>query len=129
MTPTPPTQRGRTLNKIKAVSYAKLIKYLAKGDYSLYELADLTGLHYLTVCEYTRALHNERAIRITRWDLDGRGRPTLKVFALGPGPDAKRPPAMTHSERAKRYRDAKRARVASVFHVAHTMSQQPETIT
>lgn len=116
--PTPPNLSGRTLNKIKAVSYAKLIKYLAKGTYSLYELADMTGLHYLTVCEYTRALHNERAVRITRWDVDDRGRPIVKIFALGPGPDAKRPAAMSTSERSKKYRAGKRARVASVFHVA-----------
>lgn len=76
--------------KIGALSYANLIKALMAGELTVRELAEETGLHYLTVCYYTRALHKVGAVHIVRWDEDACGRRTAKVFQLGAGKDAKR---------------------------------------
>lgn len=92
------------MTKISALTYANLIKALIPGDYSCQELADITGLHYITVLEYTRYLHRAKAAHICRWDLDKRGRPLVKIYKLGPGTDARRT-KLTQAQRQQRRRD------------------------
>lgn len=43
--------------KVNAMSQAQLIKLLLDGDRTCAELADESGLHYVTVLEYCRELH------------------------------------------------------------------------
>ena len=74
--------------KVGAMSYAKLIRYLMEGTLTCNELAIATGLHPLTVYQYTRALHKERVIHIAFWE--GEGRSKTKIYMLGNKPDAKR---------------------------------------
>lgn len=76
--------------KVGAMSYAKLIKLMLEGIYSCAELAEHTGLHYVTVLEYTRALYREGAAHISSWEADCRGRDMIKVYKLGFGIDAQR---------------------------------------
>ena len=84
--------------KINAISQAQLIKFLWEGNYSCIELAELTGLHYVTVLQYTRG-----------WEKDARGRDVIKIYKLGPGNDKARhrKPA---TERSAAYRAKKRMR-------------------
>ena len=90
--------------KIGALTYARLIKAMIPGDLTCQELADETGLHLLTVYQYTRELHAAGAAHIARYDTDCRGRSIIKVFKLGEGRDAKRQP-MSKAERQQRVRD------------------------
>lgn len=89
--------------KVGAITYARLIKALMPGDMSCQELAEETGLHYVTVLEYCRALYKVGAIHISQWHEDNRGRAIIKVYKLGTGPDAPRR-RMTQNERAAAYR-------------------------
>jgi hypothetical protein len=94
--------------KVNALSYALLIKALRQGDMTLAELAEETGLHYLTVALYTRALHKVGEVHISGWAPDLLGRLSSKLYKLGPGRDAKRQP-LTQGERQQRRRDKRRA--------------------
>lgn len=66
-------------------------------------LAEECGLNYLTVCRYTAAFRQVKAARIVRWKEDPRGAPTIRVFALGGGPDA-RPLVETPAQKMRRMR-------------------------
>ncbi len=86
----PPNNRGRAITKVNALTYAQLVKYLLEERHSCIELADLTGLHYVTVLDYTRAMYRAGALHIGAWGIDKRGRATLKIYYVGRGKDAKR---------------------------------------
>lgn len=90
--------------KLNAVSQAQLIKFMFEGSYNCKELAELTGLHYVTVLQYTRELHEAGAAHICMWDKDARGRDAIKIYKLGPGKDKKRE-KMTDAERQAKYRE------------------------
>lgn len=104
---TPPSTKGKRLIKINTITQAQLIKLLLEGVYTCYELAEHTGLHYVTVLQYTRELHRVGAAHISSWEKDSRGRDVLKVYKLGEGKDAKRQ-KMTSAQRQERYRDRKK---------------------
>jgi predicted ArsR family transcriptional regulator len=93
--------------KVNAMFQAQLIKLLLEGTYTCYELAEATGLHYVTVLHYCRELHKAGAAHIHMWEKDTRGRDLLKVYKLGAGKDAKRR-KMTQAERQKKYREKKK---------------------
>jgi hypothetical protein len=89
--------------KINAYSQAQMIKLLLEGTHTCHELAEATGLHYVTVQQYTRELHRAGAARICAWEKDSRGRDMTKVYTLGAGKDAKRS-KLTPAERQARLR-------------------------
>ena len=93
--------------KVNAMSQAQLIKAMLDGTHTCYELAEITGLHYVTVLHYCRELHKAKAAHICMWEKDSKGRDLLKVYKIGQGADAKRS-KMTASERQKRYRAKKK---------------------
>lgn len=93
--------------KVNAITQARLIKLMLEGDRNCQELADETGLHYVTVCQYTRELHRVGAVHIVRWDEDRNGRQNIRVYKIGVGKDVK-PRRMTVAERQTRYRHKKR---------------------
>ena len=93
--------------KINAITQAQLIKLLLEGIYSCRELAEHSGLHYVTVLQYTRELHRAGAAHISSWEKDDRGRDVIKVYKLGAGKDAKRQ-RMTQAERQQKHRVKKR---------------------
>lgn len=102
-------EKKRRIIKVNALSFAQLVKYMNEGTYTCMELAELTGLHYVTVLQYTREMHRAKAAHISMWEKDSRGRDALKVYKTGRGKDAKRD-AMTRAEIAKRYRAKKKGR-------------------
>ncbi len=71
--------------KVNAMSQAQLIKLLLDGTHTCTELAEATGLHYVTVLHYCRELHKAGAAHIHMWEKDSRGRDLLKVYKLGQG--------------------------------------------
>ena len=94
--------------KVNAIAYAQLIKCLRHGDMSIEEIANETGLHYVTVCDYCVALYRAGEIHISRWEKDKRGRDGIKIYKLGPGKDARRS-KLTPAQRQARVRDKKAA--------------------
>lgn len=103
------TPRNKHITKIGALTQAALVKLLLDGTRDCSELAEETGLHYVTVLRYTRALYRAKAAHICAWHADKLGRATLKVCKLGTGRDAKRP-CMTGNEKAAKYRERQRAK-------------------
>ena len=98
-----------------ALCYARMIEMMLHGTFSCREIADETGLHYVTVLEYTRELYRAGACHIAHWDKDSRGRDMIKIYKIGKGQDAKRH-KLTKAERAERYRSKKAAvREAMIF--------------
>jgi hypothetical protein len=110
--PTPPSQKNRKQVKVGALSYAQLVLHMLEGVHTCQELAELTGLHYVTVLQYTRELHAAGAAHICAWEKDIRGRDSIKVYKIGKGRNAKRE-RMTPAQRAMRYR-AKAAHLAMI---------------
>jgi transcriptional regulator with XRE-family HTH domain len=88
----------RTIRKINAITQAQLIKLMLEGIYTCEQLAEETGLHVVTVYQYTRELHRFGAAHISSWEKDARGRDIIKVYKLGEGRDARRQ-RMTAAER------------------------------
>ena len=98
----------RRIIKVNAISFANLVAATADGTMTKAELAAHTGLHYLTVCQYTRELHRAGAVHICMWEKDVRGRDMMPVYKLGAGKDMKRS-KLTPAQRQARYRAATRA--------------------
>jgi predicted ArsR family transcriptional regulator len=98
---TPPKNKGRKVIKINAITQAQLIKAMLDGTLTCQELAEETGLHYVTVLQYTRELHAAGAAHICLWEKDTLGRDSVKVYKIGEGKDAKRQ-KMTGAERQAR---------------------------
>lgn len=93
--------------------YAKLITLLLKGDYNCKELAQVTGMHYITVLEYTRALHLAAPVNliyICRWERDARGRDAIMVYKFGPGEKDVPRRVLGRTEQQRRYRERQRIR-------------------
>lgn len=97
-----PPKNARII-KINAITQAKLIAAMLDGVYTCEDLAELTGLHYVTVLQYTRELHREGAAHISSWEKDSRGRDSIKVYKIGRAKDAKRS-KLTPAQRQARYR-------------------------
>jgi hypothetical protein len=89
--------------KINQYTQARLIEAMLDGVYSCKELAEMTGLHYVTVLTYTRELHRAKAAHICAWEKDARGRDVIKIYKIGRGRDAKRE-KMTSAQRQARSR-------------------------
>lgn len=106
--------KNKRLVKVNALTQARLIKLLLDGDMACDELAQATGLHYVTVLQYTRELHRAGAAHVAEWRADGRGSHTRKVYKLGAKPDAKRP-KLTPAERTRNYRIRKQTMKQNAF--------------
>lgn len=107
MNPVPST-KGRKLVKINKLTQAHLLKLLLPGTRTCVQLAEESGLHYVTVLNHTRALHRAGVVHIAHYETDRLGRDIQKVYRLGEGEDAKRH-RLTDAEKSSRYR-ARRAR-------------------
>lgn len=97
----------KIVRKVNTVAQAHMIKLLLDGPANCNEIAEHTGLHRVTVSEYMRALHRVGAAHIHMYEKDGLGRDSIKVYALGPGKDAKRA-RLSSVARSQRNRDRKR---------------------
>lgn len=122
---TPQKNKGRRIVKINALTQAKLIEAMLDGVYNCQELAEITGLHYVTVLHYTRELHRAKAAHISGWDKDSRGRDVVKIYRIGRGKDAKRE-KLTGAQRQARTREKKKAQeVAKIMmgmsHATHAV--------
>lgn len=104
---------GAGMKKMNPAAFAQIVLHL-DGDHSCAELAEISGLHYVTVLHYTRSMHRVGAVHIAAWEKDSRNRDAVKLYKLGRGKD-KRREKLTSAERAQRSRAARKHRVPSVF--------------
>ena len=122
---TPPKNKGRRIVKINAFTQAKLIEAMLDGVYNCQELAEITGLHYVTVLHYTRELHRAKAAHISGWDKDSRGRDVVKIYRIGRGKDAKRE-KLTGAQRQARTREKKKAQEVAKIMMGMSHANQQE---
>ena len=122
---TPPKNKGRRIVKINAFTQAKLIEAMLDGVYNCQELAEITGLHYVTVLHYTRELHRAKAAHISGWDKDSRGRDVVKIYRIGRGKDAKRE-KLTGAQRQARTREKKKAQEVAKIMIGMSHASQQE---
>lgn len=99
----PGSRRG---HKVNALIFSMLVKLLYEGTRTCAELAEETGLHKLTVYDWTREMHRQGIIHICMWD--GEGRTSVRIFKMGPGRDAKRP-TKTRDQISAEYKARKKA--------------------
>lgn len=111
--------KRRRVVKVGAISYAHLVKLLLDGIWTNKELAEQTGLHYVTVCQYTREMHRAKAVYICEWQQDIRDRDSVRVYKIGTGKDKARR-RLSAAERQRRHRESKRGKVSSVFALGTT---------
>ena len=91
--------------KVNALSFAHLVKEMLAGEYTCEELAERTGLHYVTVLHYTREMHKAGAAYICAWRMNHRKQYVLKVYGIGNRDDARKPrAALTPAQRTQKYR-------------------------
>lgn len=107
MTRIPPSNRGKKITKINSLAFAQLVLHMVDGMHTCEQLAELTGLHYVTVLQYTRDMWQAGACFIDHWEQDNLGRDALKVYKIGHGKDAKRH-RQSDAQIARRYRAKKR---------------------
>jgi len=93
------------LVKVNAMSFALLVREMLAGSYTCQELAERTGLHYVTVLTYTREMHKAGAAHIRAWRMNEKRQYVLKVYGIGDMQDARKPrAALTPAQRTQRYR-------------------------
>ena len=85
------------------IAVAHLVRLLQHGNKDMKELAEGCGLSYLSVSRYCAAMHRAHAIHIRGWKRDQRGFPTIRIYEMGEGIDAK-PQIVTKQEKARRQR-------------------------
>jgi hypothetical protein len=91
--------------KVNAMSFALLVREMLAGEYTCEELAEKTGLHYVTVLHYTREMHKAGSAYICAWRMNHRRQYVLKVYGIGNRDDARKPrAAMTPAQRQIKHR-------------------------
>ena len=80
---------SRRGHKVNAMTFAIMTKLLMEGTRTCQELAEETGLHVLTIYDWTRELHRQGVIHICMWE--GEGRNSVRIFKFGAEKDAVRP--------------------------------------
>ena len=98
----------KSMVKINKFTQANLIRLMLRGMYTCRELAEQTGLHYVTVLDYTRELHRAKAAYICAWEPDLRGRYNVKVYKIGTAGDVAKP-KLTGAQRSAAYREKRKA--------------------
>lgn len=93
----------KAMVKINSYTTAKLVAEMIPGVLTCAELAEETGLHYVTVLNYTRTMHKVGAAYISKWDADIRGRHNVKIYKIGAAKDARKP-KLTGAQRSAAYR-------------------------
>jgi transcriptional regulator with XRE-family HTH domain len=86
-----PMRKGVKQIKINALSFAKLTALMLDGGLTRKEMAEETGLHYVTILRYCRGLRKEGILRIDGWRTDAYGRMNVATYKLVPARTRRRP--------------------------------------
>lgn len=88
---------------------AKMLKALTEGDQTVEDLVEVSGLCDVTVRAYVLTFRKEKAIHVSGWDVDRRGRVTRPAYSIGEKKDVVRKVVpINGAERARKYRERKR---------------------
>lgn len=112
---------SRRGHKVNALTFSIMVKLLMEGTRTCQELADDTGLHKLTIYDWTRELHRQGVIHICMWE--GEGRSSMKIFKFGPGKDVPRP-VKTREQIGAEYKARQKAKQL-LQRMAGTMEGEP----
>jgi hypothetical protein len=104
--PKVPENKGRNYCRVNAMSLAQLLKFLSEGIYSCKELAQESGLHYVTVLTYTREMYRAGVLYVKAWEKDVKGIDQIRIYAFGNKPDAKKQ-KLSSVEKQRRHRQKK----------------------
>ena len=72
--------------KLNALMMAKVVRMLFDGGVTVYQIAEETGLGYITTLRYVNALRREGVVRIDSWVRSGSQH--VAAYELGDEPDA-----------------------------------------
>lgn len=86
------------------IAWALAIKAFFHGKKTNREIAEETGLNYNSVCRYAGVLHQVGIAYVTRLDLDGHNKPSIRVFKLGEDDDVE----VVGTPRTQRAREQRR---------------------
>lgn len=116
--------------KMTPDKFAALLVALCEGEYNSRELADYSGLHYNTVLQYLRAMHEHKpsVVYICKWEKDALGRESLPIFKLQavPGSMSDVPrPRVPRTEQQRRYRSRKELRMDVNAALAYGLGNRP----
>lgn len=85
-------------------SLAKLLIDLDSGVCSTNQLADRNNLSYEAVREFINDLREVKFVHVADWRTDSMGRRSIKLWKLGYGEDAPKPPPVPGTVRSARYK-------------------------
>jgi DNA-binding Lrp family transcriptional regulator len=94
------------------MAFAQMIRLLMDGPHTFAELAEETGLHYVTVREWVREMHLQGIVRVSTWVENKRGARVVAAFVFGEGKDCRRPTPKDGRQRTREYIARKAAREA-----------------
>jgi predicted ArsR family transcriptional regulator len=97
-----------TKMRIGPYSFAGLIKLLMADGHTLKELAEETGLHYVTVRDWMTEFKRQKIVYVSAWVEDAAGRRGVRQYRFGEQPDKTRPRRQSGAERQRTYK-ARRA--------------------
>lgn len=104
-------KKGIKRPRFTALLYAKLIELLYHDSYTIQELAEELGFHYVSIQRYVSALRLKNVAYIESWvEIPSRTR-LVASYRLGTEKD-KKYPALSRNERSYRYRVRKKEREA-----------------
>jgi biotin operon repressor len=108
--------KGKPQVKLNAALFAMAMEEFMHGPTTAQTIADITGMGQVTVWHLIRALRKRGVVHIDSYEADTQGRQMVRVFALGQGEDAKRPPTKRNElTRAARQRREALANVGTMF--------------
>jgi biotin operon repressor len=104
--------KGKPQVKLNAALFAMAIEELMTGPTTAQTIADITGMGQVTVWHLIRALRKRGVVHIDSYEADSQGRQMVRVFALGHGEDAKRPPTK-RNEKTRVARQRRKAKASA----------------
>lgn len=120
----PPFGRaGGTRSEI--ISFASALKAMSEGA-TRAEVLEMTGMSWCNFAKLLRELRKQRLVHVCSWEPRSDERSAdVEVLKFGPGKDAPRPKPLTPSERYRRYRLRKSAKLAGQRIVHATAGSVP----
>jgi hypothetical protein len=83
--------KGKSQIRLGSLMFTLTMERLMQSPASNYDLADHTGMHYITVSRLMRMMHARKVVHVAAWVKSPRTRYIERVWALGSGMDAERP--------------------------------------
>jgi transcription initiation factor IIE alpha subunit len=97
------TPKRKNFIRVNAMAIGKMLGMLMQ-EASANEISEESGLSVQTVRRYLKELYKNNVIHIADYAEDNRGVRTVKVWAFGDNPDAKKPQRITSKEACAKYR-------------------------